>query len=125
MATIALTTTGVTFRPSNRHITAVYTDGTSAWVGTDNGEVHKFTLATGAYVEKLIQVSGKVLSFALSGTQLLIGTDEGKVYEYVLSTGACTEVELYLDSPVTAMSINSTTIVVCTADGKIRTYTIA
>jgi hypothetical protein len=125
MATATLTIIAVTFALPDKFITASYYDGTSVWVGTDDGEIHKFTRSTGAYVGKVAQLEGKILCLAVTGTQLLVGTAKGKVVQYVLSSAAYVEKTLNLTSQVTSMSVSGSILIVCTADGIIRSYTIS
>jgi len=71
---------------TEKNPTAIYSDGTSVWIGNSSGQVIKYTLATGAKVGTVIQVAEKITALVVTSTHLYIGTDKGKVYSFVLSS---------------------------------------
>jgi hypothetical protein len=106
--------------------TAVYTNGTSVWIGTDSGEVLKYTLATGAKVSKVIQIGEKITALAVTSTHLYIGTDVGNVYSYVLSSAAYESIPLSLGgNAITTLTVSSSTLIITTNGGMAYNYTIS
>lgn len=125
MAAITLTY-AATYALANKKITAAYTNGTNVWVGTDDGEIHKFTQSTGAYVSKVAQVNGHITAFIVSGTQLIVAIDTGEIIQYVLSSAAYGNIPLTLTGEyATALSLNSTNLVIVTNKGNTYNYTVS
>lgn len=68
-------------------ITAVVSDGTYNFIGTNNGKVYKQTISGGAISGTLVaQLPASISSLSIGGTSLYIVTSAGKVYYVATAT---------------------------------------
>ena len=129
MANAALTATA-NVGNVNDFATALNTDGTSVWGFASNGDVFKYTMATGAAVAgQSLKLSERITAVVVYTTHLLVATDKGNIYAFTLSTlvneSATNAPILSLGSAITAMTISGTAVIIATADGKGTQYTIS
>ena len=113
----------------NDFATALYTDGTSVWGFASNGDVFKYTMATGVSTGQSLKLNERITAVVVYTTHLLVATDKGNVYAFTLATlvneSATNAPILSLGSAITAMTISGTAVIISTADGKGTQYTVS